>query len=851
MKRLLALLLLVITPVAYGQVDYTNAINTNSIIQNPGLDGCTSGGYASTTCGAWMESSGTTGDFIDGSYFFTYSQSTLFQDIDLSKYRTDAFQIFFFFSLNNDWCRNSIGGSCENPAGPLDYIKVDASVFDVDGFVNSVTFLQGNIQTNGWGQYGYFTSFENDSEFTNLRISFTGYDAGFWGGFYGPIVDNITANIRYIDKGEWTTIAGENQNFVLLTETDVRYGGLDTYTTLTLAPGEYSCSNGLFGDPIGGVVKSCQIPVEPPTTPDCTINPTDPTCIIQDLINPDSDESMMLADENSGSSDGTEVVADEEDPAPAEEMLAAADPITEELIDDSPAEESLEELLAEESVEEDELDEEVTAVAAIKEMVNEEKASALSDNISKDVLGAALSVAADAVSAATVAGSESASSSTSSDSSSRSTTLTAATSETVATTTETVAVTESASETVKEESAESSAVAALDILDTGRQLGQEALSVTLALTEAAATESLSEAESVAAVSSSDSVLASMNSIDTAAAVVIEEQQLANNETTTETVTEETATTENTEVVVAENNVEAVDQVTTEVEQKEEVKEEVMIVEVKEQETTETVKEQEEIVVAEVQQEQTSDVTVEREETIVAEVQTQQVEVATEQREEVVVAETVTETVIENTEQQVVAEVQSEQSSAIEFTTVEQAMEVFASNINQQAAAEQEELENSIVQQAVAASQTEEENKMGFAEAEAVTIASDPALANAFNIQPNTASLELLGVLSNKAEEKSDAELRAEQVVAANKEQQEAINANYMEADQSGILAAIGSETDVSAYRSAMLRDASAWYKPEDIYKGVIIKDNVRGSYFLEKGNTDTYKKMVEEQYKDE
>ena len=71
----------------------------------------------------------------------------------------------------------------------------------------------------------------------------------------------------------------------------------------------------------------------------------------------------------------------------------------------------------------------------------------------------------------------------------------------------------------------------------------------------------------------------------------------------------------------------------------------------------------------------------------------------------------------------------------------------------------------------------------------------------------------------------------------------------MDADQSGIVAAMGADTDVSAYRTAMLRDNNNWYKPEDIYKGIIIKDNVRGSYFLEKGNTDTYKKMVDEQYK--
>lgn len=120
--------------------------------------------------------------------------------------------------------------------------------------------------------------------------------------------------------------------------------------------------------------------------------------------------------------------------------------------------------------------------------------------------------------------------------------------------------------------------------------------------------------------------------------------------------------------------------------------------------------------------------------------------------------------------------------------------------------------------------------------------------NLFNVDPNITDKEMAGVLG-KVEEKSDAEKRAEEVVAANKEQQEEINKNYMDADQSGIVAAIGADTDVSSYRSAMLRDNNIWYKPEDIYKNIVYKDNVRGAYFLEKGNTDTYKKMVDEQYK--
>lgn len=513
---------------------------------------------------------------------------------------------------------------------------------------------------------------------------------------------------------------------------------------------------------------------DPPIAPDCNVNPTDPTCVINALI-PDTTDEEFLADTgfDNGSSDGTEIVEDEEDPAPAEEeMLVEVDPIAEESIEESPAEESLEELLAEESSDDEEV-EEIEAVAAIKEMVNEEKALALSDNISKDVLGAALSIAADATSSAVAAGSTESSSSSSSSSSSRSLTSVGGASELVADSSSSSI--SAAIETSQDNSSGSSEAAAIEILETGRQLGQEALAVTMAATEASASESMAEAQTVAAISSTESQTIVVSNVETAAESTDVSSSDSNNQSS------EQAAAAESEIVMADQTV--------------------------------------------VEQEAASEV--------------QTIDTPIEQ----MVAATETEQATETS-----AQVQ-EAPSAVEFTTVEETMEVFASNINPQAAAEQEELENNVVQQAIASSQNnDEDNKMGFAEAEAVTIASDPALANAFNIQPNTASLELLGVLSNKPEEKSDAEIRAEQVVAANKEQQDAINANYMDADQSGIVAAIGAEADVSSYLSQRLQDVP-FYKPEDIYKGVIIKDNVRGSYFLEKGNTDTYKKMIEEQYK--
>ena len=158
--------------------------------------------------------------------------------------------------------------------------------------------------------------------------------------------------------------------------------------------------------------------------------------------------------------------------------------------------------------------------------------------------------------------------------------------------------------------------------------------------------------------------------------------------------------------------------------------------------------------------------------------------------------------------------------------------------------------SAITEETVAANQTNNSAFDDKTETDFLSIPLDPnnPLSQFFNSMPSLANLEAAGALNNK-QDKSDAEVRAEQVVAANQEEQEAINANYMEADQAGIVAAIGADVDVSSYRTAMLNDNNIWYKPEDIYKGVIIKDNVRGSYFLEKGSTDTYKKMITEQYK--
>jgi hypothetical protein len=450
------------------------------------------------------------------------------------------------------------------------------------------------------------------------------------------------------------------------------------------------------------------------------------------------------------------VVEEEEEELLAEE--SSAEELFEEDLEETPAEETdetLEEMLAD-LEEEDSAVEEVERIVVYRELSDEEKAAILADAISKNTLESALSIAADATTSATSTAAASNTETSSSSSSSRSTNESSSSS---ASTTEATLVAEVATEQ-KEETSTSAGDASLDILETGRQLGQQALSETMAATESSANDSMKEAESVAAFSSD-------SSSNQSAVVASNDNQ--SNDASTQLASEQQYT---------ETQVAAV----------------------------------------------TSDETA---------------------QQEIVVADSGIETVIDMG--------LSNDTSVIDSTSqiVEEA-NMLADNLLRGPEVESAEIDEAlaIVEASRATSEQKTFDDESNKDAEVTTAMVDPALAmvNTFNQAPSMMSLEFLGIVK-PVEEKSDAEIRAEQVVAANKEEQDKINSNYMDADQSGIVAAIAVDADVSSYLSARLADNNTWYKPEDIYKGVVIKDNARGSYFLEKGNTDTYKKMVEEQYK--
>jgi hypothetical protein len=230
---------------------------------------------------------------------------------------------------------------------------------------------------------------------------------------------------------------------------------------------------------------------------------------------------------------------------------------------------------------------------------------------------------------------------------------------------------------------------------------------------------------------------------------------------------------------------------------------------------------------------------------------------TEEQNEVIQVSVAQQVVVEET---VTTETSSEENieTQVVETSINQSIEIADQQTNETlvATTQSVETDNETVEQQVLASVTKS-NEKTFDEEDTdygnsfISIAGTNTVLNSIDIfrdSNNIADKEASGALG-KQEDKSDAEKRAEEIVAANAKEQEEINNNYMDADQSGLIGAIAGDTDVTVYRTSNIPDLSSWYKPEDIYKNVVYKDNNRGMYFLEKGNTDTYKKMVEEQYK--
>lgn len=197
-----------------------------------------------------------------GTVIYSYNGGSISGTVALQNYMTQQ-EMNRGFTANASadvlTCLNTIGSntSCDDVGNPTaDTFKISITVTD-----GLSTFTNTAVHTIDWGPkagfqtvYGYLNVPEN-----NLGLSATatlnlyGIDNGFWGGYYGPAVQNASMTFSY---DEATTILQTIERQIQ--ETVVSYITTDLLATSSILTKTY------VGDPAADAVSAVAVPtVEP------------------------------------------------------------------------------------------------------------------------------------------------------------------------------------------------------------------------------------------------------------------------------------------------------------------------------------------------------------------------------------------------------------------------------------------------------------------------------------------------------------------------------------------------------------------------------------------------------------
>lgn len=153
----------------------------DNLLINPGFQqGLT--GWTETGPGSTYGGCGPAGGIC---YVFSYLTGTVQQTVIAPQMYT-GYSVSFQYRLP---CNNSIGGYCENPFGPQDWLNANLSLYLGDTSVENIQLLSVQAYQP---QYQTFSLSGTASAFNTATISFSGQDVGFWAGPYGPQIDNVS-----------------------------------------------------------------------------------------------------------------------------------------------------------------------------------------------------------------------------------------------------------------------------------------------------------------------------------------------------------------------------------------------------------------------------------------------------------------------------------------------------------------------------------------------------------------------------------------------------------------------------------------------------------------------------------
>lgn len=195
MKKLLAILWLTVS-FAYAQDQSTPNLITNT------WTGVTTGTLP-TACGS-NGSGGCAGgpgalyDPATNSINFSYGQATAAQTFAINQALANAGAGIQVKGYNYSWEINNLNrdnrqGSTDTlTATILTYASDNATVRRTDSWTYNTKF--------DWTTFSGTVNYTNPgppSDFGNMTVSFSGKDTGFWGGYYGPQVRNVSLSMRY------------------------------------------------------------------------------------------------------------------------------------------------------------------------------------------------------------------------------------------------------------------------------------------------------------------------------------------------------------------------------------------------------------------------------------------------------------------------------------------------------------------------------------------------------------------------------------------------------------------------------------------------------------------------------
>ena len=153
----------------------------DNLLINPGFQQGLTGWYE-TGPGGTYTGCGPAGGVC---YVFSYLTGTVQQTVIAPETYT-GYSVSFQYRLP---CNNSIGGYCENPVGPQDWLSANLSLYLGDTSVENIQLLSVQAYQP---QYRTFSLTDTAPAFNTATLSFTGQDVGFWGGPYGPQIDNVS-----------------------------------------------------------------------------------------------------------------------------------------------------------------------------------------------------------------------------------------------------------------------------------------------------------------------------------------------------------------------------------------------------------------------------------------------------------------------------------------------------------------------------------------------------------------------------------------------------------------------------------------------------------------------------------